>query len=82
MSGNLRILNAAAPQVIDPDTILSLARQADLKEVLVIGWIGDGDLYVAGSHPQYKDIFWLLENALSWMREQRDFDATIKTGGD
>lgn len=43
---------------------LSSAMQADmLEDVLIIGWLEDGSLYVRSSHMSRKDALWLVEQA-------------------
>jgi hypothetical protein len=48
---------------------LESAIDADLDEVLVIGWQGN-DLYFAGNTSDTREILWLLEKAKKWLLEQ------------
>jgi hypothetical protein len=48
---------------------LESAIDADIDEVLVIGWQGK-DLYFAGNTSDTREIIWLLEKARKWILEQ------------
>ncbi len=57
-----------APQPVDqPDTpvtqLAEQARDANLAQILVLGWGSDGGLYVRSSNTDPKEVLWLLEQA-------------------
>ena len=57
---NVRILPGFGPR--DPDAILSVAQNAGLSDVIVIGWTGE-DFFVSRSHEAPEKILWDLECA-------------------
>ena len=48
---------------IPAERILNKAREADLKNVVVIGWAENGEFYFASSMADGGDVLWLLEMA-------------------
>lgn len=52
---------------VDPEVILSKAREWGLKEVLVLGWDEDDNLVLGGSTVELRDIVWLLRAADNWV---------------
>jgi len=48
---------------ISVDAALQLAGQADLTDVVVLGWKPDGEFYWGGSNGALKEIQWLLTHA-------------------
>jgi hypothetical protein len=56
---------------VSPDTILSLARQKELKQVMIIGWDENENLFISSSEKEYKDMYWMLESAFDWLRMER-----------
>ena len=55
--------------IVDADALLEAAKNADLADVLIVGWDEGGELYFTSSVGQLKDISWLLENAQCTLRE-------------
>ena len=49
--------------------MLQAAVEAGLKDVMIIGWKDDGDLFMSASCTKVKDMQWLLWNADSELRE-------------
>ncbi len=61
VESNVRIFPFAGK--LDPLVSLEVAKNANLDDVLVIGWDKNGDLYFAGSPASRKDVLMLLETA-------------------
>ena len=58
---SIRILPVPGP--VNPDAILEAAKNADLTEVVVIGWDENGGMFFSSSATKLKEIDWLLSNA-------------------
>lgn len=46
---------------LEADAVLQMA-MGELKEVVVIGWTNDGNMWLGGSKARSADVLWLLEN--------------------
>jgi hypothetical protein len=49
---------------------LGAALEAELSEVVVIGWRGDGGLWISGSEASGPAIVWLLEKAKQFILDE------------
>lgn len=63
----VQLWNPAPEPVAQPDNPVSQlaeqARDANLAQILVLGWGSDGGLYVRSSNTDPKEVLWLLEQA-------------------
>jgi hypothetical protein len=53
----------------DPQAILQLAKQANLKSVIVLAYDQEGFLYKSTSFEHMSDFSWLLTKAQWWMKD-------------
>lgn len=64
MSGNLTVLPSSE---IAPEDVLAGAMEADLSEVLVMGWNQRDELYVRASKASEANAIMLMELAKHWL---------------
>lgn len=67
MSGTSTIRHLPATTTMTPDQALHSALQADLTDVLVIGYDADGCLIVRSSRMTRADALWLSEKGREWV---------------
>lgn len=56
-------LNVITRLPIPVERVMAKATEADLDEVIVMGFTKDGDFYFAASEPDGPSVLWLLELA-------------------
>lgn len=54
------------------ERILNAAQQAELQDVVVIGYDADGELYVRASNAAGPEVLWLLERARRKLHQVTD----------
>lgn len=54
----------------DPCVCLEMAKNAELDDVIIVGWDKNGNLYLKGSPAQRKDVLMLLKTAETELMNQ------------
>lgn len=60
---NITYLDVVTTLDISPERVIDAAKEAELQDVVVIGYDKDGDFYFAANQADGKDVLWLLEVA-------------------
>lgn len=64
LAPNVALFTKVSPQPYDPNIMLAKAMNADLTEVVIVGFDGDGDFFFASSKASGGDCAWLLNMGL------------------
>ncbi len=67
---NNKILNMPMSETYQPEQALKAALQADLSDVMVIGYDKDGSLFVCSSRINRGEALFLLKKAEFWALDQ------------
>jgi hypothetical protein len=63
LADNISIFPGVTPNRYDPKITLEAAARADLQDVIVIGWDGEGELFFSASNGDGPECLWLIEKA-------------------
>lgn len=61
--GNIKFLPVVTKLEVPVDRVIASAVDANLQDILIIGFDEQGDFYFASSNPNGPDTLWLLELA-------------------
>lgn len=60
---NVTYLNQPTRLKIPVERVIKRASEAEMQDVIIIGWDKDGELYFASSEPDGGTVLWLIELA-------------------